>query len=87
MNDMDTKLTTNEQACDFVAKEYERNKTEMKTAKDNLKDVQKTCNQLERDSKTMKEKMVDLESRSMRENLMFHGIPEGGDGENCDELV
>ena len=87
MNDMDTRLTTNEQACDFVAKEYERNKTEMKTAKDDLKDVQKTCNQLERDSKTMKEKMVDLESRSMRENLMFYGIPEGGDGENCDELV
>ena len=62
MNDMDTRTTTNKQACDFVAKEYYRHKTEMKTAKDDLKDGQKTCNQLERDSKTIKEKMVDLES-------------------------
>ena len=87
MNDMDTRLTTNKLACDFVAKEYERHKTDMKIAKDDLKDGQKTCNQLERDSKTIKEKMVDLESRSMRENLMFYGIPECGDGKNCNELV
>ena len=30
--------------------------------------------------------MDDLESRSMRENLMFYGIAEGDD-ENCDDLV
>ena len=31
--------------------------------------------------------MDDLESRSMRENLMFYGIAEGGDDENCEGLV
>ena len=59
----------------------------MKSAKDELKDVKKTCNQLENDTKTIKEKMVDLESRSMGENLMFYGITERGKDENCEELV
>ena len=87
MNDMDTRLATNEKACDFVAKEFENNKTEMKSAKDDLKDVKKTCSQLENESKKMKEKLVDLESRSIRENLMFYGIPDGGKDEDCDALV
>ena len=36
---------------------------------------------------TINDKLSDLESRSMRENLMFYGIPEGGDGEDCERLV
>ena len=64
---MDTRLVTNEKACDFIAKEHEQSKNEMKTAKGDLKDVKKTCNKLERETKSMKDKMVDLESRSMRE--------------------
>lgn len=35
----------------------------------------------------MDEKLIDLEARSMRDNLMFYGINEGGDHENCGELV
>ena len=31
--------------------------------------------------------MDDLESRSMRENLMFYGINGGGDNENFEDLV
>ena len=41
MNDMDTRLATNEKACDFVAKKFENNKTEMKAAKDVCKEVLK----------------------------------------------
>ena len=35
----------------------------------------------------MDSKLIDLEARSMRDNLMFYGIPEGGDHENCEMLV
>ena len=87
MKDMDTRVVTNEKACDFIAKEHEQSKNEMKTAKGDLKDVKKTCNKLERETKSMKDKMVDLESRSMRENLMFYGIAERGEDENCGDLV
>ena len=87
MKDMDTRLIANERARQFISNENEQNKTEMKSAKDDIKDVKKTCNQLEKDAKSMKEKMVDLESRSVRENLMFYGITEHDKDENCEELV
>ena len=35
---------------------------------------------------TMNEKLLDLESRSMRENLMFCGLPESTP-DNCEQLV
>jgi hypothetical protein len=31
--------------------------------------------------------ILDLEMRSMRENLMFYGIKGGGKSENCEELI
>ena len=35
----------------------------------------------------MDKKLIDLEARSMRDNLMLYGIKEGGDAENCGALV
>ena len=35
----------------------------------------------------MDSNLFDLEALSMRDNLMFYGIPEGGDHENCEMLV
>ena len=32
-------------------------------------------------------KVADLESRSMRDNLLFYWVPEGGDAENCELLI
>ena len=32
-------------------------------------------------------KLCDLESRPMRENLMFYGIQEGGEKEDCEKKV
>ena len=66
----DTRLIANERACQFISNENEQNKTEMESAKNDIKDVKKTCNQLEDGDKSMKEKVVDLESRSMRENVL-----------------
>ena len=35
----------------------------------------------------MDRKLTDLEARSMRDNLMFYGLKEGGEAENCGEQV
>ena len=54
----------------------------------------KRCNKDEKYIKSLKfskykleSKVDDLESRSMRENLMFYGIYGGGDNENFEDLV
>lgn len=35
----------------------------------------------------LESKVADLESRSMRDNLLFYGAPEGGESENCENIV
>ncbi|MEW8547532.1 MAG: hypothetical protein AB2693_28835 [Candidatus Thiodiazotropha sp.] len=87
MKSLDTRLIANEKSCEFISSVNEQNKTELKATKDELSEMTKSCKQLEKETSSMKEKLVDLESRSMRENLMFYGIPEAGRDENCEELV
>ena len=52
------------------------------------------CTNMETDTDTLRQKnahleakVTDLESRSMRGNLLFCGIPEKGQNENCEALV
>ena len=61
-------------------KELEKTKTELKALKSN-------CKILEDKNSTLKTKVVDLESRSMRENLLFYGIQEGRTQENCEIFI
>ena len=42
---------------------------------------------MKQNQESLNAKLIDLESRSMRENLLFYGLPEGGDGDDCDALV
>ena len=94
MQGLETRLSENEKSCQFISNANEENKKDIKSNKDELKGVKKRCDEVEKNTNTLKSsnlklesKMVDLESRSMRENLMFYGIAEGGDDENCDDLV
>lgn len=41
----------------------------------------------ERDRDMINNKIIDLKSRTMRDNLIFYGITEGGTTENCTSLV
>ena len=90
---MEGQLKNCEKACEFLGKQYEDQKNELKAAKSNISSLQKRCNDLEdtckdyemKASKTHK-KLLDLESRNMRENLVFHGLPENV-GENCETVV
>ena len=91
MKSLEIRVTDIEKSCQFVEKEYETNKKDLKMTKDDIQNLKKSCDSFEKTSKSLKEKsaeldkkLVDLEARSMRENLMFYGITEEGDKENCE---
>lgn len=50
--------------------------------------MKKYCSAIKEKNTKLEAKLTDLESRSMRDNLLFYGIPETlGDTEDCDYLV
>lgn len=51
-----------------------------------VKDLGEKMNSVIKDNKNMKETILDLQTRSMRDNIIFTGIPEK-QGENPEELV
>ena len=94
MKSLETRVTETEKSSQFIGKEYEANKKELKTTKSDIQNLQKSCDSFEKVSQSLSEKnaeldkkLVDLEARSMRENLMFYGIPEEGEKENCEAKV
>lgn len=94
MKSLDVRVNETEKSCKFISETNESNKKELKNAKDSLSTLQKSCQNLEKDAQSLKKenekfdaKLIDLEARSMRENLMFYGIPEGDEHENCGQLV
>ncbi|XP_060580229.1 uncharacterized protein LOC132737016 [Ruditapes philippinarum] len=94
MKSMDSRLEENEKSCDFMSSELDKSKLDVKKTKEDLKKMHKSVQGLEKNSdklfdKTEKldEQLVDLESRSMRNNLLFYGIPEEGTDENCKQLA
>ena len=94
MQGLELRLSENEKSCQFISNANEQIKKDIKSNKDELKGMKKRCDDAEKVTNTLKvsnskleSKVIDLESRSMRENLMFYGIAEGGDDENCEDLV
>lgn len=94
MSSLDKRVLDTEQSCQFSAGEIEQSKNELKNTKEELKKVQKRCENLENETKCLSNKneiletkVEDIESRSMRENLLFHGIVEQGESEDCTKLV
>ena len=101
LSTIDTRVTEVENSCSFVNEKYETQKTEIQNTKATIKSIQDQCKQLEDKQEEMKvhtdnlskidSKLLDLESRSMRENLMFFGFEEEAgiddDTEDCFEKV
>ena len=92
--DLDLRVTQTENSCQFQSNENEANKKDLKTVKEDIKDLKKNCDSMNKNSASlnneasaMEQRLTDLEARSMRDNLMFYGIKEGGETENCSELV
>ena len=101
-SDMEIKVTTMEnkirdidKSVSFINEMYETQKCELAQSKEDLERLEKQCEKIGReidDSKKREElaneKLLDLEARSMRENLIFYGLAEQTSGmENCESLV
>ena len=93
MKSMDTRVKEVEKSSNFVSGQFEEQKTKLKTADNEIKNLNKKCKEfedvvkkLEEKNAALEDKTNDLEFRSLRENLLFHGIPEG-QNEDCENLV
>ena len=92
--ELDIRVIQTEKACQFQSNENETNKKDLKSVKDDIKNLKKNCDTMNKSSASLnneaaaiEKRLTDLESRSMRDNLMFYGIKEEGDTENCGQLV
>jgi len=91
---IDTRVTDTEQFCEFLAKENESVKVEVKEARKEFKQFKTSCSKIEEQSRQflkqkrdLEDQISNLEMQSLQNNLLFYGIPEGGNLENTDRLV
>lgn len=87
VSSMETKVNQVEDSCTFISKENDDRKRELEKAKSEIKTLKSDCKSLETKNSKLETKVTDLESRSMRDNLLFYGIDEGGEHENCERLI
>ena len=93
MKTMETKVQECEKSSTLINSEFEKTKEKLKSASEDVKRLNTKCKDfetvvktLESKNKSLEDKTNDLEFRSMRENLLFHGIDELAN-ENCELLV
>lgn len=84
---MDVRVEGVEKSCTFMSDENDDRKKDLEMARGEIKTLKTSCKNLEDQNARLETKMTDIESRSMRENLLFYGIPEAGENENCEQLV
>ena len=83
---IEIRVTEVEKSCNFISEQYDSQTAEISSAKKDIKIVQEQCKQLNKRQKELEEesdrlnkldsKLLDLESRSMKENLLLFGIEE-----------
>lgn len=90
---IDGRLLETEKSAAFINKEFEESKKVISTTKSEIKTLSNKCDQfefklkkIESDNNNILEKTDDLEYRSMRENLLFHGIEER-EHEHCEDVI
>ena len=90
---MDTRLTCVEESCTFMSDQYDSHKADINTAKERVDTLKHTCETLEdkvshlsKEKSQLEDRLTEIECRSMRENLLFHGIAEK-DNENCESII
>lgn len=70
-------------SCTFISDKHDKQSEELKKAQTEVKQLRNSCKNLVETMKTLKSekdqiisKMIDLEPRPMRQNLMIYGINE-----------
>lgn len=96
MKKLEVRVTETEQSCEFSSAGLDKNNQELKVAKDEIKKLKKSCEKIEQQNielneqkEVMNDKLLDLEFRDMKQNLMFYGIAETapGNSEDCYKLT
>jgi hypothetical protein len=84
VKNIDERVADVEKSQMFVSNQYDEQSVDIKNAQDRIGSLKKICEKMESDikecdekQKTMNYKICDAENRSMQENLIFYGIPEG----------
>ena len=94
VNHIEPRVTEVEKSCSFIGRENDDRKKELEKARSEMGRLRTECTNMQSDANVLKmknaaleAKVTDLESRSMRDNLLFYGITERGQHENCEGLV
>ena len=94
VNHIEPRVTEVEKSCSFIGRENDDRKKELEKARSEIGRLRTECTNMQSDANVLKvknaaleAKVTDLESRSMRDNLLFYGITERGHHENCEGLV
>lgn len=84
LNSMELKMDEIEKSQRFISEQYDTlsvctdvNKKNIEHIQNDIKLLNQDNRELRSENQTMKENIIDLKCRSMRDNLMFFGIPEG----------
>lgn len=92
VDDVTKRVADMEQSISFLNDKYETSlkqsadiKSEIHEIKTSHSEVNMHVNRLSRELVELRERHIDLQTRSMRENLVFAGIPESNEDEQSDE--
>ena len=90
---MESKVADIDKSVDFISNEYEESKKLLEKTKTDMNSVKNRCDSLEAklssfelENTKLNKKIDDQESRSLRDNLLFYGVPEVN-GEDCEKIV
>lgn len=89
VNDIDQRVAENETLTQFMSSKFDDNEKELKSLKQSCTALEKKCKWLQSEKEKNEEKLLDIETKSMRDSLVFYGIPEAptGQKENCHQSV
>ena len=85
MNIIEPMVKEVEKSCSFISNENDNRKKELEQAKSEIVKLKFDCTNMKTDTDmlgqkyaALESKVTDLESRSMRDNLLFYGISDKG---------
>ena len=76
-----------EESTESISADYDKVMQKCDKQEADTKEVKKTSNLLEKELDAMRERLVVQEERSMRDNLLFFGIPETGPKEYSEGVI
>ncbi|CAB4029628.1 Hypothetical predicted protein, partial [Paramuricea clavata] len=86
LNNMEINMAEIKESLEYAHAEIADLKKENEYSKENQAQAREKIEILERDNKTLRDKIIDIQARSMRDNLLFFNMPES-EKENTTEMI